>query len=97
MSVCAPRAGGVGGLGWGSVLMEVCRRYNEMRCTLQWCSYRHVYVTCGGPHPVKQCHGDTRPSQGSQQGQKRPRYRRKPIAVFITKCHLHVHVIFGNG
>ena len=73
MSVCTPRAGGVGGLGWGSVPMEVCRRDNEMRCTLQWCSYRHVCVTCGGPHPVKQCHGDTRPSQGSQQGQKSPR------------------------
>ena len=74
MTVCAPRAGGVGGLGSSSISTEVCRRYNEMRCTLQWCRYKHACLTCGGPHPAKQCQGDTRPFQGSQQGLKRPRY-----------------------
>ena len=41
MTACALRAGGVGGgggggLGSSSIPTEVCRRYNDMRCTLQW-------------------------------------------------------------
>ena len=42
ISACAP-------LGSGSIRMEVCQRYNEMQCTLQWCHYKHVCLTYGGP------------------------------------------------
>lgn len=46
---------------------EICRRWNEMRCSYQSCRYRHACLGCGGDHPLKQC------SRPQTAGMKRPR------------------------
>eukprot|EP00731_Ephydatia_muelleri_P014516 Em0008g236a len=31
---------------------KICRRFNENRCFVRLCKYRHAYSTCGAPHPA---------------------------------------------
>eukprot|EP00731_Ephydatia_muelleri_P011790 Em0006g684a len=31
---------------------EICRRFNENRCFVRLCKYRHACSTCGAPHPA---------------------------------------------
>ena len=68
MTVVSPssREGGGGGLGSSSRPTEVCQRYNEMRCTLQWCRYKHGLFDLRRASSSEQCQGDTRQFQGGQ-------------------------------
>ena len=34
---------------------EICRRFNENRCFVRLCKYRHACSTCGAPHPALSC------------------------------------------
>lgn len=52
-TACIPKASGAGASS-NTPSTEVCRRWNEMRCTHPWCRYQHVCLACGGGHPVKQ-------------------------------------------
>ncbi len=43
---------------------NLCRLYNERRCTFQNCKYRHACKWCGGAHPGSDCHAATRREAG---------------------------------
>eukprot|EP00731_Ephydatia_muelleri_P007126 Em0003g1374a len=34
---------------------EICRQFNENRCFVRLCKYRHACSTCGAPHPALSC------------------------------------------
>lgn len=34
---------------------EICRKFNENRCFVRRCKYRHACLGCGQPHPVALC------------------------------------------
>lgn len=39
----------------GGASPEVCRNFNNKRCTFKWCRFRHVCRGCGGPQPALDC------------------------------------------
>ena len=39
---------------------EICKNWNEKRCTFRRCRYRHACASCGGAHPVADCPGKQR-------------------------------------
>ena len=56
---------------------EVCRKFNDNRCTYAACKYKHVCLKCGHPHPAVFCiSGNQRgyqPRDRSPQGVRRNR------------------------
>ena len=57
----------------GNHSQEICRRWNDMRCTFANCRYHHTCLGCGGNHPQKLCSRAQQPQLGQQAGNKRPR------------------------
>ncbi len=43
---------------------DLCRLYNERRCTFRNCKYRHACKWCGGAHPGGDCQAATRRDTG---------------------------------
>ena len=35
--------------------IETCRKFNENRCFVRQCKYRHACVMCDQPHPAAEC------------------------------------------
>lgn len=55
LTACTGRSGGPSG---GTESTEICRKWNNLQCSYQWCRYRHVCLACGGAHPLRQCQSD---------------------------------------
>ena len=59
---------------------EVCRKYNENRCFVRRCRYRHVCLSCGHPHPAAFCgsHGGSGGHPHAMQDRSPPRHYNRP-------------------
>ena len=39
----------------GNPRIEICRNFNENRCSFARCRFQHVCLDCAGPHPALLC------------------------------------------
>ena len=63
----------------GNPVQEICRRYNENRCTYPACKYRHACLNCGLSHPVTACSSSPISQRPAPRGRDRsPRDRGHP-------------------
>ena len=56
---------------------ELCRSWNQKRCTFRRCRYRHACSNCGGGHPAADCYGKQKGQQRAPNLSTNP-FRTKP-------------------